>query len=147
MCVLELRELEEEIGELSGLDGELVDSTGFGYRPSYTFGSSISASIFPSGVKEQMEFFKEVEASEKAVETKFRGGRAVEQEEFENLLKEVELELAEAASKQRGAAPAVVEMTATTAEVSTTVAAPETVETVSEIVPSESEEPPSESSN
>ena len=60
----ELKELEEEIGELNGLDDDMLDATGFGYKPSSNVGSFISASMLPAGLKEQMEFFKEMEASE-----------------------------------------------------------------------------------
>jgi len=100
----ELKELEEEIGELSGLDDDMLDATGFGYKPSSNVGSFISSSMLPAGLKEQMEFFKEMEASEGAVATRLKGGKKGEKEEFENLLKEAEAELLQSNSKRGGAA-------------------------------------------
>ena len=88
-----MKELEEEIGELGGLDDEMLDATGFGYRPMQSFGSFIPASLVPSALREQLEFFKETETAESALIAKLRGGKAVEKEELDNMLKAAELEV------------------------------------------------------
>lgn len=96
--------MEEEIGELGGLDEDLIDATGFGYKPKYSLGSSIAASVLPADFKAQLEFFKEVEASEQALNTQLRRGKEAEKEQFEAMIKEAELE---AAGQRRGPAGAV----------------------------------------
>ena len=72
----------------------MIDAPGFGTRLGSTFGSFIPPSFtFPSDWKDQMDFFKDLEATETTIKSKLRGGKASEQSEFDNLLKEVELEL------------------------------------------------------
>jgi hypothetical protein len=94
-----MKELEDEIGELSGLDEDMIDAPGFGTTLSSTFGSFIGQNNFPVEWKDQMDFFKEIEASETLIKTKLRGGKAAEKIEFENLLKEAELELQQASTR------------------------------------------------
>jgi len=97
----ELKELEEEIGELGGLDEELIDSLGFGtVVNNKRMGSSISLSSVPEEWRKEMSFFKETENDESNILSRLKGGKKAEQEEFEKLLREVEVEL-EAASARR----------------------------------------------
>jgi len=101
----EMKELEEEIGELSGLDDELIDSMGFGTSISLNskgFGAYISNQVVPESWKSELGFFKEVEANESERQTRLRAGKKSEQDEFEKLLREVELELEQAAAKRGG---------------------------------------------
>ena len=88
-----MKELEDEIGELGGLDDEMLDATGFGYRPVQSFGSFIPASLVPSALREQLEFFKDADTAESALSAKLRGGKAVEKEELDNMLKAAEAEV------------------------------------------------------
>lgn len=86
----EFQELEEEIGELKGLDDDLpfeLSST------PQSFGSYVSMSTLPIDWREQMEYCKDADSTEQAVRSKLRGGKVAEQSEFEALLKEVEMEL------------------------------------------------------
>lgn len=97
----ELKELEEEIGELGGLDDELIDSLGFGtIVNNKRVGSAISVSSIPEDWRKQMSFFKESESDDTNILSRLKGGKKAEQEEFEKLLREVEVEL-EAASARR----------------------------------------------
>jgi len=86
----EIKELEEEIGELNGLDEELVDAVGFGqsFQPT-KIGSFVSMSAIPADWKEEMDFFKELEVTNTNKLSGLRAGKASEQAEFESLLKEV----------------------------------------------------------
>ena len=60
----ELKELEEEIGELSGLDDELVDSLGFGTTlNTKRFGSFVPIDSLPDAWKKDMSFFRDTEVS------------------------------------------------------------------------------------
>ena len=80
----EFQELEEEIGELKGLDDDLpfeLSST------PQSFGSYVSMSTLPIDWREQMEYCKDADSTEQAVRSKLRGGKVAEQSEFEALLK------------------------------------------------------------
>ena len=96
----EIKELEEEIGELNGLDEDLIDAVGFGqsFQPT-KIGSFVSMSAIPADWKEEMEFFKELELTNTNKLSGLRAGKASEQAEFESLLKVVELELEQAAAR------------------------------------------------
>jgi hypothetical protein len=96
----EIKELEEEIGELNGLDEEVFDTTAFGmnFAPS-KLGSFVSVAGLPADWKNDLEFFKEAEAAETAKRAALRAGKASEQAEFEALLREVEVELEQAAAR------------------------------------------------
>jgi len=98
----ELEELAEEIGELNGLDEDMTEPDRFGLKnPSQRskFGSFVSLKSLPNEWKEEMDFFKQLEISETEITSKLRGGKAADQAEFESLLKEVELELEQAATR------------------------------------------------
>jgi len=105
---MDLKELAEEIGELDGLDDELLEADRFATSsPSSKarFGSFVSAAILPAGWRDEMDFFKQLDSAEGEISTKLKGGKAAEQAEFESLLKEVEAEL-EQAGRPRNPAPA-----------------------------------------
>jgi len=98
----DLEELAEEIGELDGLDLDLIEPDRFGVKDptqKARFGSFVSLKSLPIEWKEDMDFFKQLEISESEITSKLRGGKAADQAEFESLLKEVELELEQAASR------------------------------------------------
>ena len=97
----ELKELEEEIGELSGLDDELIDSLGFGaILNTKMFGNSVPFDDLPAEWKKELSFFADTQTIEKEKLSRLKGGKKAEQEEFEKLLREVEVEL-EAVSARR----------------------------------------------
>lgn len=98
----ELKELADEIGELSGLDEEMIDAAGYGMtmdsKPD--FGAFVALDSLPEEWKKEMEFFKQLSVTEGAISQKLRGGQKEEKAEFDSLLREVELELDQAAPKQ-----------------------------------------------
>eukprot|EP00596_Hydrurales_sp_CCMP1899_P000474 CAMPEP_0119039820 /NCGR_PEP_ID=MMETSP1177-20130426/9488_1 /TAXON_ID=2985 /ORGANISM="Ochromonas sp, Strain CCMP1899" /LENGTH=553 /DNA_ID=CAMNT_0007004159 /DNA_START=179 /DNA_END=1840 /DNA_ORIENTATION=- len=102
----EMKELEEEIGELGGMDDDMVDCVGFG-SSSHTqrVGSFVSMAgqktfaSLPAEWKEEMDFFKELETTDTSKMSGLRAGKAAEQAEFETLLRAVELELDQAATR------------------------------------------------
>ena len=102
---LELKELEEEIGELSGLDEDLVDTMGFG-EPfnNMRLGSFVRAASLPAEWRDEMEFFKDLASSENTRVGGLKQGKSSEQDAFEKLLREVESELDKASSGGRGGA-------------------------------------------
>lgn len=96
----ELKELEEEIGELSGLDDDLVDPLGFGTSfNSNRFGSFVSSASLPASWKTEMDFFKELDNYETTKTSGLKGGKGSEQQEFEKLIREVEMELEQASAR------------------------------------------------
>jgi predicted RNA-binding protein with RPS1 domain len=100
---LELKELEEEIGELSGLDEDLVDTMGFG-EPfnNMRLGSFVPASSLPAAWRDEIGFFEDLASSEDARVGGLKQGKSLEQDTFEKLLREVESELDKASSSGRG---------------------------------------------
>ena len=95
----ERKELEEELGELMGLDEE-DDYIDMGSKYNVRkMGSFISPDSIPAEWRSQMEFFKELEAHESAKSAYLKRGKAAEQEELDKLLREVEIELESAAAK------------------------------------------------
>lgn len=95
----EAKELEEEIGELNGLDDDLGD---FGLGSKFYGGSigiTLSSLSLPEEWKSQLEFFKELETSEKQKNSSLRGGKKFEQVEFEGVVKEIESDLEKSASR------------------------------------------------
>mmetsp|Transcript_17708 Transcript_17708/g.39265 ORF Transcript_17708/g.39265 Transcript_17708/m.39265 type:complete len:590 (-) Transcript_17708:154-1923(-) len=128
---MDLKELAEEIGELDGLDDELLEADRFATSsPSSKarFGSFVSAAILPAGWRDEMDFFKQLDSAEGEISTKLRGGKAAEQAEFESLLKEVEVELEQASRRGPRVVPVdpviAVAEAAEVAEVAVAVAVP-----------------------
>lgn len=102
----ELKELEEEIGELNGLDDELGDSFGLGTR---FMGNTLGARfVFPEEWKEQLSFYKELEESASTKTSIIRGGKKADNLEFDGVIREIELDLDRAAAKKRPEASAEV---------------------------------------
>jgi predicted RNA-binding protein with RPS1 domain len=106
----ERKELEEELGELMGLDEDMGDDfldlgTKFNVK---TMGSFISASDLPAEWKSQMDFYKELDSFETTKLSSLKRGKVAEAEEFDKLLREVEVELENAATRapKREAPPA-----------------------------------------
>ena len=99
----ELKELADEIGELSGLDEEFNELIAGGNSDFNTrqLGTFVSASTLPDDWKTELDFFRELEDAEGSRFSILRGGKASEQEEFERLLKQVESEIANSSSKGR----------------------------------------------
>ena len=103
----ERKELEEELGELMGLDedDEFLDlGSKYNVRK---MGSYISPDALPAEWRNQIEFFKELDSHENAKKAYMKRGKVAEQEELDKLLREVEIELENAAAKapKRESAP------------------------------------------
>jgi len=99
----EIKELEEEIGELDGLDYDMIDAVGFSGGLSTNkkkVGSFVGAMVLPAEWKEELEFFKELETLETSVTTGLRAGKEKEKSEFETLIREVEQELEKVTPKR-----------------------------------------------
>ena len=96
----EMKELEEEIGELGGMDDDMVDCVGFGSSThTQRVGSFVSMSALPAEWRQEMEFFKELETIDTAKISGLRAGKIAEQAEFDSLLREVEKELDQASAQ------------------------------------------------
>jgi len=96
----EAKELEEEIGELRGLDEDMLDSLGAGSAFSANrMGSFVGMDVLPAEWRDQMEFFKEVEVTEKSKIGILKGGKGTEKSAFESLLRTVESEIERQAAK------------------------------------------------
>ena len=116
----DMKEMDEEIGELKGLDEDLLDSDGMGalgagaaeFRIASStarLGNFISNAAVPKAWTDKIEFFKDVSSAETTKVSALRKGKTSEQSEFEALLREVEAELdAQAARQPRAQAPAPV---------------------------------------
>jgi predicted RNA-binding protein with RPS1 domain len=99
----ELKGLAEEIGELEGIDDDVVDALGFG-TPLETrkLGAFVPSASLPQEWVNELEFYKEFDEINSIKLTGLKGGKGAEQAEFESLLREVEAEL------ERPAAPVAV---------------------------------------
>ena len=100
----EMKELEEEIGELLGLDDEVLESIGTSFG-SASFnnrrvGAFVSTSAVPGEWKDAIDFFKEEGSARESKYTLLRKGKASEQSEFEALLRQVEVELEDSQPRQ-----------------------------------------------
>jgi len=109
----EYAELKEEIGELEGLDDELIDSFDIGMdygAPLKAFGSFVSMSTLPLDWKSEMTFVKETDDITAGIQGILRGAKTYEQNQFEALLREVEGEVTVASTRVAPPpAPVVVE--------------------------------------
>lgn len=108
----ELKELEEEIGELNGLDDDMFDPA-FGVSSivnvGQKLGNYVSMKSVPKEWTESIAFFKESLEAESAKVSNLRKGKVAEQSEFETLLREVEVELEASAPRQRREVEAAAE--------------------------------------
>lgn len=101
----EIRELDEEIGELNGLDDELGEEFGLGSKfNGNRVGANIALSSLPSEWRDQVEFFKESSEAEKIKSTGLKGGKKFEQLELEAMVREIEMDLERASKAKRSAA-------------------------------------------
>lgn len=89
----ELKELDEEIGELKGLDDDLFDSIGAGSIFSNRVGNFVNMASLPADWQKELEFFKEAETAEKSKGSMLRSGKKGEVTQFESLVREVESEI------------------------------------------------------
>jgi hypothetical protein len=98
----DLKELEEEIGELSGLDENLVEpelSAASIISSGQKLVNYVSLAGLPAAWKSEMGFLKGSAEAETSKVTTLRQGKTLEQSEFEALLREVEVELDAAAAR------------------------------------------------
>jgi predicted RNA-binding protein with RPS1 domain len=95
---MEMKELADEIGELDGLDDDLLEDIGLQCT---SIGSYISKRTLPIDWENDIDFYKNLEKSESLRLKTLRGGKVSEQDEFEKLLIEVEQELKAAASSKK----------------------------------------------
>lgn len=107
---LDLKEIEEEIGELGGLDEDMtVDPIGFGVGgekgPRSRAGSFISLSSLPEEWKSQISFLKELETEEQTILKGLKGGKKGEGAELASLIAKVEAEAVNAASARASRRP------------------------------------------
>lgn len=88
MFEAEMKELEEEIGELNGLDEDIVDYSlgSVGYKGALKVGSSVSWSVFPPQMKQDMEYFKDISVTS----TKVREKKEESIAELEAIVREIE---------------------------------------------------------
>jgi hypothetical protein len=98
----EQKELEDEIGELSGLDEEMLeDSIGLGYGYKHNrAGSFISLSSLPDDWKSQLEFIKDLEAEENIEKKGLRSGKKGESAELISLINKMEHDAQQAAANR-----------------------------------------------
>lgn len=130
---IEMRELANDIGELNGLDEDIVDTLGFGagVLPTKQLGSFVTKSSLPAEWIDELEFFKDLENGESTNMSGLKAGKKGEQEEFERLLREVEAEIAANAAAKKGSAAAASEMATISAE-SATPSAEEVAEAIAD---------------
>merc|ERR1719502_1458816 len=91
----EVKGLNEEIGELNGLD-EVLSEDSFGMGVSFNskqFGASVPIEGLPDAWVQELSFFKESTSFQEESNAVLKGGKKSEQAEFEKLLREVEVEL------------------------------------------------------
>lgn len=117
---MDLKEIADEIGELDGLDAELVGDQRFGNADygKAKFGSFVGMKNFPSEWQKEMLFFQDLETAESSFKSKLRGGKSGDISELESLLKEVEAELNASAVKPTPVSAAAENVSAAAAAVS-----------------------------
>jgi predicted RNA-binding protein with RPS1 domain len=88
---LDLKEQDEEIGELSGLDNDMIDSIGFGteYKRN-KLGAFVSLNSLPEEWKNQLNFIKELDTEETQKQKGLRAGKAGETIELNSLVQKME---------------------------------------------------------
>lgn len=107
---LDLKEIEEEIGELGGLDDDVTsDPIGFGVGgdkgPRSRAGSFIALSSLPEEWKSQISFLKELETEEQTILKGLKSGKKGESSELASLIAKVEAEAVNAASARSSRRP------------------------------------------
>lgn len=106
----ERKELEEELGELMGLDEDMVGSEDYLNLGTSFKVNKVGAAValgkglkdLPEEWKSQLSFFSDLETHETTKLASLRRGKVAEQEDFDSLLREVESELD---SQNRSPAP------------------------------------------
>lgn len=93
----ELKELQNDIGELMGLDEDMfamADINMMSTGPS-TVGAHNMGTLddLPDDWKSELSFFKDVSNTATQLDSMYKGGKAAEQQEFDALIREVEVEI------------------------------------------------------
>jgi predicted RNA-binding protein with RPS1 domain len=98
----ELKELEEEIGELHGLDEDLeADDFGLGAK---FFGNRVGASVgfsIPAEWRDKLSYLQEMDETIKIKSTLLKGGKKADNLELEGVIREAEQEIERRASQSR----------------------------------------------
>merc|ERR1719387_709143 len=93
----ELKELQNDIGELMGLDDDMFAMADFNIMSSgpQSVGAHSMGLLeqLPDDWKSEMTFFKELSNTASSLDAMYRGGKASEQQEFDALIREVETEI------------------------------------------------------
>ena len=93
----ELKELQNDIGELMGLDDDMFSMADFNMMstgPMNVGGHNMGLlEQLPDDWKSEMTFFKELSNTASSLDAMYRGGKASEQQEFDALIREVETEI------------------------------------------------------
>ena len=93
----ELKELQNDIGELMGLDDDMFSMADINMMSSGP--QSVGAHSMglqeelPDDWKSEMTFFKDVSNTATSLDAMYKGGKAAEQQEFDALIREVEVEI------------------------------------------------------
>lgn len=105
----ETKALNEEIGELNGLD-EMLTEDSFGMGVSFNnkqLGASVPLEGLPEAWVKELSFFKESTSFQDESTAVLKGGKKNEQAEFEKLLREVEIELDAVSPRRSKPAPPI----------------------------------------
>jgi len=105
----ETKALNEDIGELNGLD-DMLNEDYFGMGVSFNnkqFGASVPVEGLPDAWVKELSFFKESSNFKDETDAILKGGKKSEQAEFEKLLREVEIELDAVSPRRSKQAPAI----------------------------------------
>lgn len=93
----ELKELQNDIGELMGLDDDMfamADLNLMSSGPKSVGGHNMGLlDELPDDWKSEMTFFKDVGNTASSLDAMYKGGKASEQQEFDALIREVEVEI------------------------------------------------------
>jgi hypothetical protein len=104
---IEAKELADEIGELAGMDDDMMEGQqlGFGTFPANRkVGSFVSASQIPDSWKSEMTFFKDAEAVDSARQEILKAGKAGEEAERTAVMAEMEKDIMASAASRKNRA-------------------------------------------
>jgi hypothetical protein len=91
---VEERELADEIGELDGMEQDMMDSAGFGIDcgdlTSHRVGSFFSLQSMPAEWRNELDYLHESESMSTALNQKLRSGKRADAMEFDALMRELE---------------------------------------------------------
>ena len=108
----ELKELQEDIGELMGLDDDMFaepETLSLSIsRPKVGTFQVGSLDGLPDDWRKEMEFFKELEGAETTTMAMMRAGKASDQSEFDGVVRTVEADIQSKSPRREAPAPAPV---------------------------------------